>query len=77
MLDIELGKHRDCDGVSRRDFIRVGALGAFGLTMPGLLAQSAKARAADFCRLRTRKRTADCSSSSARVRSKASAPRAT
>ncbi|HZP80792.1 MAG TPA: DUF1501 domain-containing protein, partial [Chthonomonadaceae bacterium] len=37
MFEIELGKYRDCDGITRRDFIRVGALTTFGLTMPGLL----------------------------------------
>src|SRR5579871_3962125 len=37
MIDIELGQHRDCEGITRRDFIRVGGLTAFGLTMSGLL----------------------------------------
>jgi len=37
MLDIEYGQHRDCDGVSRRDFLRVGGLSALGLTLPDLL----------------------------------------
>src|SRR5579864_1668513 len=37
MFDIELGKHRDCEGITRRDFIRVGALTAFGLSVPVLL----------------------------------------
>jgi uncharacterized protein (DUF1501 family) len=37
MLDIEFGQHRDCDGVTRRDFLRVGGLSALGLTLPGLL----------------------------------------
>jgi hypothetical protein len=37
MFDIELGQHRDCEGITRRDFIRVGALTAFGLSVPGLL----------------------------------------
>jgi hypothetical protein len=39
MLDIVLGGGRSkrCDGLSRRDFVRVGALGALGLTLPGLL----------------------------------------
>ncbi|MCS6776504.1 MAG: DUF1501 domain-containing protein [Chloroherpetonaceae bacterium] len=45
MLDISLGVHRTCDGVSRRDFLRVGALTAFGLSMPGLLQAQAAARA--------------------------------
>jgi hypothetical protein len=39
MLDIVLGGGRSkrCDGLSRRDFVRVGALGALGLTLPGFL----------------------------------------
>jgi len=39
MLDIILGKRstRRCDGTSRRDFLRVGALGTFGITLPSLL----------------------------------------
>ncbi|MSU41436.1 MAG: DUF1501 domain-containing protein [Pedosphaera sp.] len=28
---------RDCDGISRRNFLQVGSLGAAGLTLPGLL----------------------------------------
>lgn len=37
MLDLEFGSYQDCDGTTRRDFLRIGALTAFGLTMPGLL----------------------------------------
>jgi len=37
MFDIEVGGHTDCDGISRRDFIRVGGLSALGLTLPGVL----------------------------------------
>src|SRR5262249_11024080 len=39
MLDVVLGSRRvgRCDGVSRRDFLRVGALAGLGLTLPGLL----------------------------------------
>jgi len=37
MLTFWGGKHRFCDNVSRRDFLRVGALGLGGLTMPDLL----------------------------------------
>jgi hypothetical protein len=36
----------DCDGSNRRDFLKVGALGATGLTLPGLLAARANAAAA-------------------------------
>lgn len=35
-----------CDGSSRRDFLKIGALGASGLTLPGLLAARAQAAAA-------------------------------
>ena len=38
MLDIVFpNKHKQCDGHSRRDFLRVGALGAVGLAVPTLL----------------------------------------
>jgi hypothetical protein len=44
MLDIVFGKGvRRCDGVSRRDFLRVGALGGLGLTLPHLLQSEARA----------------------------------
>jgi len=47
MLDIILGRaSRRCDGVSRRDFLRVGALGGLGLTLPALLQGEARAGAA-------------------------------
>jgi hypothetical protein len=50
MLDIILEQAgRRCDGVSRRDFLRVGAVGGLGLSLPGLLRgegrSSRKARA--------------------------------
>lgn len=35
----------DCDGASRRDFLKVGTLGATGLTLPGLLRLRAAAAA--------------------------------
>ncbi|HEY2156450.1 MAG TPA: DUF1501 domain-containing protein, partial [Isosphaeraceae bacterium] len=37
MLSIALGSSRSCDGVSRRDALRIGSLAAFGLGLPGLL----------------------------------------
>ena len=43
MLAFETGEHTDCDGVSRRDLLRIGGLGAFGLTLPGLLQAQAHA----------------------------------
>ena len=43
MFDIEVGDYKACDGISRRDFIRVGGLSALGLTLPGLLKANAAA----------------------------------
>src|SRR5438067_2210320 len=37
MFDFITGKHTDCDGVTRRDFLRVGGLAALGLTLPDLM----------------------------------------
>jgi uncharacterized protein (DUF1501 family) len=36
------GSIRTCDGVSRRDFLQVGTLGAIGLSLPQLLAHEAR-----------------------------------
>ena len=35
--------HTTCDGVARRDFIKVGSAGLLGLSLPGLLAMEARA----------------------------------
>ncbi len=44
MFDIHLGKsQRRCDGVSRRDFLRVGTLGVAGLTLGDVLQAEATA----------------------------------
>ena len=45
MLDVILGRRAAgrCDGVSRRDFLRVGAVGALGLSLPALLRGEARA----------------------------------
>jgi hypothetical protein len=45
MFDLFLGPRQParCDGVSRRDVLRVGALGALGLSLPGLLRAEARA----------------------------------
>lgn len=40
----------DCGGHNRRDFLRVGALGLGGLTLPGLLAAGAEAANKDYIR---------------------------
>src|SRR4051812_43028958 len=42
MFDLVHGSHRSCDGVSRRNFLRIGSLSALGLTLPAFL----KAKAA-------------------------------
>jgi hypothetical protein len=36
-------QHRDCDGQTRRDFLKVGSMGAGALTLPALLAARAQA----------------------------------
>src|ERR1700760_3148542 len=48
MIDISLtgSINRLCSGVSRRDFLRVGGLGMFGLSLAGVLANE-KVHAAD------------------------------
>jgi hypothetical protein len=46
MLNLFPGRARDCEGVSRRSFLQVGALGGLGLTLPGLLGMQAAAKAA-------------------------------
>src|SRR3954447_4641288 len=45
MLDVFLGRKQSsrCDGVSRRDFLRVGAVGALGLSLADLLRSEARA----------------------------------
>src|SRR5262245_57579403 len=35
----------DCEGFHRRDFLAIGSAGILGLTLPGLLASEAKAKA--------------------------------
>src|SRR5262245_44148131 len=46
MLDLFGATSRTCQGVSRREFLRVGALSGLGLALPGLFAaqQAAAAR---------------------------------
>ena len=43
MLDVFSGFDRNCEGVSRRSFLQVGALTGLGLSLPTLLAANAKA----------------------------------
>src|SRR5712671_7914124 len=42
MLTIYGNKSRFCDGVSRRNFLKIGALGLGGLTLPQLLRAEAQ-----------------------------------
>jgi len=46
MLDVSLdsNKHRFCNGWSRRDFLRLGALSPIGLSLGGLLSFEKLAR---------------------------------
>src|SRR5438477_12556337 len=37
MLDLFTGTRRDCTGLSRRQFLRVGGLSTLGLSLPGFL----------------------------------------
>jgi len=43
MLRFPIGKSSDCQAPSRRQFLQVGAVGAFGLSLPGLLRSQARA----------------------------------
>ncbi len=55
MIDISLSSHRSrlCNGVSRRDFIRVGALAPLGLSLANLLSAKALASAAANARAKS------------------------
>jgi hypothetical protein len=37
MIDVPTVTHRRCDGIPRREYLRIGALGLFGLNLPQLL----------------------------------------
>lgn len=43
MFEIRTGLNRECDGVQRRDLLRVGVLSAFGLGLPDLFRTQARA----------------------------------
>jgi len=43
MLELPGGLTRNCEGVTRRALLRVGALGLFGVSLPGVLAARARA----------------------------------
>jgi uncharacterized protein (DUF1501 family) len=44
MFDLFSGSNRDCSGVSRRDFLRIGGLSALGLSLSGYLRLQAAAQ---------------------------------
>src|SRR5262245_3585987 len=46
MFDLVFGSQKDCESVSRRDMLRLGALGAMGLGLPGVLRAEHAAKAA-------------------------------
>ena len=43
MLRFPIGKSSDCQALSRRQFLQIGGVGAFGLSLPGLLRSQAMA----------------------------------
>lgn len=45
MFDLEFGSRRDCEGLDRRQFLRVGGLGLMGLGLPDLLRARAEGAA--------------------------------
>src|SRR5436309_7610450 len=54
MLDIFFGRQKArCDGVTRRDFLRVGAIAGLGLTLPRLLETQARASGGTAARARS------------------------
>jgi hypothetical protein len=59
MLRILGGQSRLCDGVTRREMLRVGGLGAFGVGLPALL-QSRNSRAAETGAVRSGKHAKSC-----------------
>src|SRR4028118_1432501 len=44
MISIQGMKARLCDGITRRDFVRIGAIGTMGFGLPQLLAAEAQAK---------------------------------
>ena len=47
MLTIKGPPQRLCDGLSRRSFLQVGAIGGFGLSLPSLLRAGARHSSGD------------------------------
>ena len=46
MLNLFSGRHANCDGIRRRDFLKVGALAGLGVSLPAALAGKARAASA-------------------------------
>ncbi len=46
MFELKLGLKRTCDGVTRRDVLRVGSIAALGLSLPRFLELQARASSA-------------------------------
>src|SRR5262249_46177006 len=53
MFSIGRGRVRSCEGLSRREWLRVGALGAAGLTLPDLLRAGGRHTEKSFGRARS------------------------
>ncbi len=47
MFDLRLGTKRSCDGVTRRDVIRIGSIAALGMSLPRLMELRARAAAGE------------------------------
>lgn len=60
MLDLMLGKTRDCEGTTRRSFLQVGALAGLGVGLPALLRQRAQAAEAALARGESSPRDVNC-----------------
>ncbi len=43
MLNLTMGLHRSCERVTRRELLKVGSLGALGISLPGFLERRARA----------------------------------
>src|SRR5437899_1517451 len=50
MLSIPGNQVRDCDGITRRELMRIGGAGMLGITLPGILALEGQAKAAPAAR---------------------------
>jgi len=58
MLELTTGHSTNCEGMTRRDLVRVGGLGVFGLSLPALL--RAQRATADQSQIKNRKSEINC-----------------